>query len=195
MKDLKEYMNESLADRTNNETVKTEIINWIEDNVKSIKENKLSFDFNTTPVTVDYDGNIEFKEHITSLTNGTFQWGVVGGNFICNYCKKLTSLKGAPEEVGKTFSCRYCNSLKSLDGSPRQVGGNFYCLHCKSLVSLNGSPNIVGNHFDCVGCNSLMSLEGSPVYVGGYFDCSDCGINFTENDVKIVSKVKGKIIC
>lgn len=29
MKGLKDYINENLTDRTNNEAVKTEIINWI----------------------------------------------------------------------------------------------------------------------------------------------------------------------
>ena len=81
MKGLKDYINENLTDRTDNQAVKTEIINWIKGNVKSIKENKLNFDFSTAPVTVNYDGNIEFKERITSLTSGIFKWGNINGNF------------------------------------------------------------------------------------------------------------------
>ena len=49
------------------EVIKNSIIKWIKDNVKSIQENKLNFDFNTTPITVNYDGNIEFKTNITSF--------------------------------------------------------------------------------------------------------------------------------
>ena len=111
--------------------------------------------------------------NITSLTNGMFIWSTVDGYFDCNYCRSLKSLEGAPKEVGKGFRCSNCNSLKSLEGAPEKVGWGFYCHSC----------------------NSLKSLEGAPKEVGRSFHCYDCAGKFTENDIKKISNVKGKIIC
>lgn len=73
------------------------------------------------------------------------------------------------------------------------VGGNFFCRQCHSLKSLKGSPEKVGGNFSCSWCYSLKSLEGAPKEVDGFFSCSECGITFTIDDVKEVSKVRGKI--
>jgi hypothetical protein len=67
----------------------------------------------------------------------------------------------------------FCASLKTLVGSPKKVGGDFYCSFC----------------------DSLESLEGAPEEVGGWFNCFNCKTQFTEEDVRKVSKVKGKIHC
>ena len=75
-----------------------------------------------------------------------------------------------------------------------EVKGAFSCYECKSLKSLQGAPKKVGRSFYCSDCESLTSLEGAPKKVGGDFGCNDCKIKFTEDDVKKVSKVKGKII-
>jgi len=134
----------------------------------------------------------------------------VGGNFYCDH-NSLTSLEGAPTSVGGSFYC-INNSLTSLEGAPTSVGGSFYCDH-NSLTSLSGAPTSVGGSFDCsnnkltsldgaptsVGgsfyCinNSLTSLEGAPTSVGGSFCCSNNKVRFTEQDVRKVCKVKGKI--
>lgn len=215
MKGLKEYINESLADGTSNEAIKTEIINWIKDNVKSIKEDNLKIEFDTKPIIVNYVGDIKFKNNITSLTSGTFQWGEVNGIFDCSHCTSLKTLEGAPKYVEGDFDCSFCDKLKTLYGAPNEVGGVFTCSDCTSLVSLNGAPKKVGYNFDCsacnslkslVGapkniignfscslCNSLKSLNGAPKEVGGHFFCKDYG--FTEDDVKKISKVTGEIIC
>ena len=135
---------------------------------------------------------------------------VVSGDFNCNE-NKLTSLEGAPKTVGRDFWCTR-NKLTSLKGAPESVGGGFFCLTNK-LTSLEGAPKTVGRHFWCGdnkltslkgapqsvgGCflcltNKLTSLEGAPKTVGGNFDCSRNTKKFTEEDVKAVSKVKGKI--
>lgn len=89
--------------------IKDKIIDWINDNVKSIQENKLEFDFNTMPVTVNYDGDIEFKTNITSLTDGHFQWGEVKGDFCCVNCHSL-SLDNVSEKIKEkvVFNCDEC---------------------------------------------------------------------------------------
>ena len=231
MKSLNTYINEGLAEwgddkainkklskQTTKTAVKNEIIDWIVNNTNGrIYKNKLKFNFDTTHITVDYDGDIELNWKADSLTNGLFQWGKVRGYFDCNYCDLLKSLEGAPKEVGGRFVCKNCVSIKTLEGAPEKVGSTFSCEKCKSLISLEGAPKEVGGDFNCENCTSLTTLEGAPKEVGGYFncknctslrnlkgapkkvgrefDCSRCGIQFTENDVKKVSKVKGKINC
>lgn len=202
MKDLKEYIKESILDdiddqvENTDEMLKSVIIKWLKSNVEIIiLENKLKFDFSTAPITINYDGHIKFKKHITSLTNEMFQWGVVGGYFDCSYRDSLKSLEGSPKVVKEVFDCSYCKSLKSLEGAPKEVGRYFDCSYCDSLKSLEGAPEKIEGNFNCSGCRSLKSLEGGPKKVGGYFNCQWCGLTFTKDDVKKVSKVKGKIKC
>lgn len=104
---------------------------------------------------------------------------------------KLKSLKGAPEVVGRVFECSN-NQLTNLEGGPQKVGGTYACSDNK-LTSLKGAPKRVGNNFDCE-YNKLTSLEGAPRYVNGNFECYANPGKFTEEDVQMVSKVKGDII-
>ena len=268
MKNLKEYIKEGLFYGIDNieeaggmnhnvKQLKKEIIEWIIKNNKDrIYKNKIEINTNTTPWTVNYDGDIHMQQSITSLNNDDlFQWGEVKGSFDCSYCKSLKNLEGAPEKVERNFDCSWCTSLKSLEGSPKEVGGlfdcswctsltslvgapekadmfvcsgctsltslqyipktqyiscsncenlkslkgapkelaYFYCVRCKSLTSLKGSPEVVERIFDCR-LTSITSLEGCPKEVGGNFVCNDCKTQFTEEDVRKVSKVKGDII-
>jgi hypothetical protein len=188
-------LNKRMDELTSEEAIKNEIINWIKNNVRQIQKNKLKFDYDTTPITIDYDGDIRYVRLATSLTNDIFQWGDVGGDFDCYNCGSLKSLEGAPKYVGKNFNCSYCISLKSLEGSPEKVEGDFRCVYCESLESLEGAPKYVGMTFGCTHCISLTTLKGAPKEVGGNFYCKDCGIQFTEDDVKKVSNVKGEIYC
>jgi len=71
--------------------------------------------------------------------------------------------------IGKDFWCTD-NHLTSLENSPIYVVGNFGCSH-----------------------NKLTSLEGAPEYVGGNFYCRGNPVRFTEDQVRAVSEVKGKI--
>ena len=52
--------------------------------------------------------------------------------------------------------------------------------------------NIVKGYFDCSN-NKLTSLKGAPESVGGYFTCSNNPTSFTEDDVRVVCKVRIKI--
>ena len=198
---LSDWSDDKLGKRmdklTSEETIKNEIIGWVINNTRPcmVKKTKFKFDFSTSPITVNYGGDITFKTNITSLTNGIFQWGETIGDFQCNNCASLKSLDGSPKEVGGNFECYNCDSLKSLEGAPNKVGGWFDCSNCDSLKSLEGAPKKVGGKFYCMECHSLKSLEGAPKEVGGDFYCKDCGVQFTEDDVKKVSNVKNKIYC
>ena len=157
--------------------------------------------------------NCSYCKNLTSLEGSPRE---VGGNFDCTYCVKLTSLEGCPEKVGKDFYCGNCENLKSLKGLPEKVGGwlscyncenltnlegcpkevnSVYCYKCKNLTSLEGCPRQVDGEFDCSECENLTSLEGCPRQVGMGFHCYDCGIKFTEDDVKSLCNVGGKIVC
>lgn len=227
MKDLKHYLKESVLDDVFAQIeiddadkmmiIKKSITNWLKNNLLiRFQENKLSFDFSTAPIIVNYDGDIKCKTNITSLTNGVFQWGVINGDFDCLQCKSLESLKGAPKEVVGDFICSECYSLESLEGAPKKVGLSFLCDWCDNLKSLKGAPKEVGMWFDCGSCTSLKTLEGAPEKVGGDFRCEKCALKslkgapkeigdsfycrwgktkFTEDDVRNVSNVKGRIYC
>jgi hypothetical protein len=92
--------------------------------------------------------------------------------------------------VGGTFSCSY-NNLTSLAGAPKTVGRHFYCGHNK-LTSLEGAPKYVSNDFLCNN-NLLTSLEGAPKSIGGDFYCTDNPVQFTEEQVRAVCDVKGRV--
>ena len=118
----------------------------------------------------------------------------ISGDFDCCKCNSLISLKGGPKKVDGSFNCYNCKSLTSLEGAPKKVGGNFSCYIWISLKSLKGSPEKVGWNFACPGCNLLTSLEGGPKEVDGKFKCYNCKTEFSEEDVKNVSNVKGIIV-
>lgn len=92
--------------------------------------------------------------------------------------------------VDGNFFC-YNNKLTSLENCPKTVGGDFFCGH-NLLISLEGAPKTVGGDFFC-NSNKLMSLDGSPKFVGANFSCFNNPGNFTEQQVRAVSEVKGKI--
>ena len=72
------------------------------------------------------------------------------------------------------------------------VKGGFYCPN-NSLTSLEGAPKEVGGYFFCHN-NSLTSLEGAPKEIGGNLWISFAkGIHFTEEEIRKVSKIKGKV--
>ena len=144
---------------------------WIRDNYRIYGNLSISDD-----LIVDCGGRVIVKNgHITSLTNGLFHWGKVGGIFACSNCRNLTSLEGAPKVVGDNFSCHHCDNLKSLKGSPEITRGGFLCHQCKSLIDLNGAPKRVFGGFNCDKCENLKSLKGAPKEVGGSFWCDHCG--------------------
>ena len=183
MKTLNAYLNESLLDGEDALGTKMDmraVESWIKENFKIKGTLKINKDF-----TVDCTGDVAVKNNnITSLTNGMFSWGEIGGEFSCSFCKNLKSLKGAPEEVGERFNCSFCDELKNLEGSPKYVKGpEFDCTYCQNLTSLEGAPEVVDGIFNCEGCVKLTSLKGAPKKVKGYINCTGCmKLNITQAD-------------
>jgi hypothetical protein len=147
------------------------------------------------------------NNHLTDL-QGAPEW--VEGDFVCKF-NQLVTLEGAPKYVGRNFYC-WNNQLISLEGAPRRVGGDFACSF-NNLQTLQGAPEYVGGYFDCgwnrlktlegapkyVGknfyCdwNKLISLEGAPEYVGRDFSCHENPRKFTEEEVRKLINVGGKV--
>jgi hypothetical protein len=92
--------------------------------------------------------------------------------------------------VGGNFWCGH-NELTSLQGAPKSVIGFFLCSY-NNLTSLKGAPETVGVDFDC-SYNNLTSLKGAPETVGGDFVCYNNPVKFTEEQVRTVCNVKGRI--
>jgi hypothetical protein len=145
-----------------------------------------------------WDTNLKFGRHLMSKSIKDLLKSKYGltkpikhcyGDFGCSY-NQLTSLEGAPSSVGGSFDCSH-NQLTSLKGAPSSVGGDFYCIN-NNLTSLEGAPNSVGENFGCRN-NNLTSLEGAPSSVGGDFSCRNNKKQFTEEEVRIVCKVNGKV--
>ena len=158
MKTLKLYFESLLDDDDIFLDPENDIKCWINDNYKFTGKLTISNDF-----VVDCNGGVGVRNtSITSLTNGLFEWGVVGGSFSCSDCKNLTSLEGAPKKVGETFYCYDCDNLTSLEGAPEKVGDLFDCSYCKNLTSLKGAPEKDVKRFNCSNCDKLRSLEDGP---------------------------------
>ena len=171
MKSLKIHVKESIFDDiediASNDTVLIE--QFLKDNYK------ITGSYIIKGGVVDVKGDVKVKNReIESLTNGAFRFGTVQGCFYCVRCTKLTSLKGAPENVNGDFYCSDCSNLTSLEGAPEEVGGNFVCHYCHNLTSLSGAPRKVWKGFDCDKCSELKSLKGAPEVVGGSFWCRGC---------------------
>ena len=156
MINLKNYIIESIFDIEDNidnvdESVKDQIMQFLNDNFKNASKCKISEKPNKDgKFEVSSNGDIEVKnKHITSLTNGSFIWTNIKGDFICYNCNSLTSLEGAPKEVSDSFICSYCKSLTLLEGAPEKVGGSFSCEFCNLLKSLEGAPKEVRREFCC----------------------------------------------
>jgi len=124
------------------------------------------------------------------LTEIPIPFGAITGSFLCGY-NHLKSLKNAPKHVGDDFYCNN-NFLTTLEYAPTIVGGNFRC-HNNHLTTLEFAPEYVGDDFWCAK-NKLNSLEYAPNYVGGYFYCENNSMKFTEQEVRKVCKVVGRVV-
>jgi len=112
------------------------------------------------------------------------RFGVVTRGFDCSG-NKLTSLKGAPQEVGENFYC-FGNKLTSLKDAPQKVGGSFYC-YANKLTSLEGAPEKVVWAFNC-SANNITSLKDAPQEVGSDFNCSANNLTSLEGAPKKVGR-------
>ena len=138
---------------------------------------------------IDVDGDVDLIRCNLIEFPYYIQFGTVKGNFICSF-NNLTSLKGSPKRVGRRFACND-SKLTTLEGAPNTVDDDFDCSY-NDLTSLEGAPEKVGGNFICY-YNQLTSLKGAPKKIGESFIGYNNKIQFTEDDVRKVCKVKDSI--
>ena len=112
MKSLREsLLDDDLVEKTD-KSIKDEIKAFLKENFIGVSACKISKNPNADgKYEVSSAKNIEVKNYnITSLTNWSFIWIEVGGDFYCKYNKSLKSLEGIPKEIGGDFSCHGCTS-------------------------------------------------------------------------------------
>jgi len=169
--------------------------------------------YNDKNGTIDVNGNVNL--YGKGLTKIPVRFGEVTGYFNCA-ANKLFSLKGSPKKVGNGFYC-VDNMLIDLKGGPVEVKGDYDCSN-NQLLTLKGAPSIITGNFNCDN-NQLTNLIGAPNIVMGDFSCTnndefvslkgslkkvygdfiytfytENGTQFTEEDIKNVCEVHGKII-
>jgi hypothetical protein len=123
----------------------------------------------------------------TKLPDGTWH---AHGDLDVSYMNLSTLENLNVSIVDGSFNCSN-NTLTSLEGCPNEIRDGFYCLNT-NLTSLEGSPAKVNGNFDC-NYNKLTSLKGCPKEIGGNFYCYKNIKKFTEDEVKALCDVKGKI--
>lgn len=174
MKDLKNYIRESILDDIDDQldnTDKLVIKHFIEKHYNCNAPLEISDKPNKDgKYEVSTSGNVLVKHYtLKTLAHELFQWHKIGGDFYCNGCD-ITSLEGAPIEVNGGFYCQW-NNITSLKGAPKVVNGQFNCSNT-SISTLEGAPEKVGCSFRCIDCESLVSFKGAPKEVGLSFDCA-----------------------
>ena len=163
MKNLQEYIQESLLDKyddiASKINVKEEIEKFLKDNYYiNLDDCDIIANGDLNIVNINNDLSPR-KYKLKTITNNLFKFGNVAGSVDFSNCK-LKSLEGCPENVQGFFDID-ANDITSLEGSPKFIFGNFYCSNCSKLKSLKGGPE---------------QIEGSA-YI------KNCGKKFTENDL------------
>lgn len=174
MKNLQEYIQESLLDSFDDIASKMDI----EEEIKKFLKDNYYINLKDCNIIAGGDLNIvninndlsPRKYKFKTITNHLFKFGNIAGSVDFSHCK-LKSLEGCPENVQGFFDIDG-NDITSLEGAPKFIFGNFYCSNC----------------------SKLKSLEGGPEQIGGSAFVKFCGKQFTENDLdKSNIKVSGKI--
>jgi hypothetical protein len=126
------------------------------------------------------------------ITNLSGAPDYVKGNFFCGHNELLESLEGGPTTVDDGFYCSYNDNLVSLVGAPSSIKF-ISCNHNRQLKSLKGSPSRIEGFFFCDNNKTLTSLEGFPEYIGRDLQFRRNGREFTEEEIRAVCEVKGRI--
>lgn len=174
MKDLKDYICESLLDDEEDITFNSDkemLKTWLDDNLI---------------------GNYSY----VLLKNGYLKFR--GDVVIKNYKEdtlptflKISSMKG-------NFSIEKCPNLIGIDDlfvKYAEVDGDYHINNCPKLTSVMGGPWIVKGSLSFTGNTSLKSLEGSPEMVGEDTYILKNGKKFSENVIKKYINTYERIVC
>jgi hypothetical protein len=87
----------------------------------------------------------------------------------------------------------FSNNLISLEGFKQDIVNGDCSFNKNKLTSLKYGPKKIIKKFGC-SFNNLDSLEGFPEEVGEDVYCTDNKRKFTEEEIRSVCKVGGKVI-
>ncbi len=106
----------------------------------------------------------------------------------------LRTLRGLPVRVSGDLLINGNRNLRSLEYCSKYVEGDFDINEC-DVQSLVGGPSVVKGEYTAVS-NRLKSIEGLAANISNDLDLSEqrSNIKITVEDVKSISKVKGRII-
>ena len=119
MKTLYESLRESLCENffDNIGGTSFELIDsWCKNNIDG------RYRINKKTLVISSPGSITIKNKELTEFPSYIHFGKMNGDFNCNNCSSLKSLKGAPTEVGRDFFCHNCYGLSI-----------FYLLVCCTL--------------------------------------------------------------
>lgn len=106
---------------------------------------------------------------------------------------KIKTLENSPSKIMGSFRC-HSTGISDFVGGPEYVGRGMYCYHCPKFKSFVGSPKHIGpSGFTVVVEHRLDSIDGIPEVIEGDFNIFASSVNFTEQDIRKICDVNGKI--
>lgn len=183
MKDLKQYIEESLLDDfdtlTNNMDPRDEIKQFLKNNyLNSPSKFVISKEPNEKGLyeVKCNESMIKVSKNFTCVTNGMFE-------FVNRPQKKIK------------FYCGWGGNLESLEGLPKEIE-YLQIMHApmRSLKDIKGWPDKIED-FTLWSCPNLVSLEGGPKYVEDRIRVEACGKIFTKDEVEKYIKLEPDADC
>ena len=185
-----------MQDRSAGDTHRKEdeyIIDAIKEFIKRHKIKEYEYHINSD-LSVNLNTNVSIKKD--DLVDGKLPFKfneVIGTMWLSDL--GLETLENAPKIVHGCFVL-YQNKLKDFIGGPEVVMENFTANFNNSLISLDGSPKKVGGDYSICFCGGLKDIKGISPEIGGNLEITNnkIGNNFTDNDFRKYSNIKGNII-
>lgn len=136
MKNIKEYLNESLIRKQASVDIKTKIERQLQE--WGIKHYNINPDMT---IDVTNDEFVAIYNWNESKLPDYIQFNEVDGCFLIKE-SKLKTLRGCPRIVKGNFYCNFNHELENLEGGPQETG-HYFVYNCKNIESLKGGPKKV----------------------------------------------------
>lgn len=108
---------------------------------------------------VDVNDQLTYYGKWENITDGSFKFGVIKGNFILS-CEggKFKSFRYGPKRVYGDLDLYDCNHLKDLRYCPEFVADNFHLMQT-NVETLKWLPKEIGGDFNCISNKKLSSIN------------------------------------
>lgn len=130
------------------------------------------------------------------------KFGIINGDFDCNYCSLLKTMEGGPTEVKGETRCWKCYNIPFKERNKLVLDQKTGLYNAKNFIQVHDGDlidghlpikfNKVEDGFVFRNCYSLTSLVGCPEYVGYAFEVSETKITSLQGAPRIV---KGAFDC